>query len=387
MPKLFSDQNVLDAAKGRIREQYLAGNRLVCSISGGKDSTVIMELCIQVARELNMLPVHVIMRDEEIMIPGTFEYLERVSQRPEVAMHWVIAGQAIINAYNRFNPYWWVFDPAESDKWVRQPPAWAERIPEQNIGGMTTLDGFPTTGKLLAVIGLRASESLMRLTRIASTGGAMTKHPSPYGAYNFAPIYDWQDDDVWKAIKDFGWDYNSAYNGLFQVGCPKSRLRIAPPSMRQDIECLQYYLRLWPGWFDAVEARLPGIRTAARFGKRALEPMLGYGETWQDCYMRLLDEATIEAPWMASRMQRAMEFALRRHRSHSSVELPMTAGRCCKQCKPPSPGSWQGLAASMYNGDPWSHYNQILPPLEPYDLRSGAKGWFEKGKGKGALHW
>ena len=44
-----------------------------------------------VARELGMLPVECIMRDEEIMPPGTFEYLERVYWRKdEVNLNWVI---------------------------------------------------------------------------------------------------------------------------------------------------------------------------------------------------------------------------------------------------------------------------------------------------------
>lgn len=178
MPKLYNEANVLEAAKERLRVHYLAGDRLVYSISGGKDSTVIMELGIQVARELGCLPVECIMRDEEIMVPGTFEYLERVHARPEVNLHWIIAGQAIINAYNRFMPYWWVFDPDERDKWVRQPPAYAEWIPQQGLAGMTSQDRFPSEpGKLLiAVVGLRADESLTRLNRIASTRGPLTKN-------------------------------------------------------------------------------------------------------------------------------------------------------------------------------------------------------------------
>jgi predicted phosphoadenosine phosphosulfate sulfurtransferase len=387
VPKLYDTQtNVYTAAKERLRDHYRAGDRLVISISGGKDSTVIMELAIEVAREEGLLPVEVITRDEEIMYPGTFEYLERVAQRNEVSMNWVIAGQPIINAYNRYYPYWWVFDPEQEDKWVRRPPSFAQYIPEQNIAGMTTTTRFPTPNRLIAVIGLRADESLTRANRIASTRTALTKHPSAYGAYNLAPIYDWTDEDVWKAIRDKGWDYNRAYNELFQVGVHKKRLRIAPPSMSQGMDLLKYALRLWPSWFDKADQRIPGIRTVARFGKRALMPFLNYNETWEQCYQRLIEDAEANAPWLAQRMHKALADHISHHAAHSTTPIPMVKQNRCLLCKPKNPGSWQGLCLTMYNGDPWSHNNQELPPLEPYTLREGAKGWFEKGK-KGALHW
>lgn len=391
MPKIFNPhETVLDAALNRLREHYAAGDRLVVSISGGKDSTVIMELAIMVARELGVLPVECIMRDEEIMVPGTFEYLERVYWRQdEINLRWVIAGQPIINAYNRWYPYWWVFDPDEEAKWVRQPPPFATWIEQQAIDAMTNDVQYPPAPdkRLIAVLGLRAQESLTRMNRIASTRGALTKHPTAYGAYNLAPIYDWTDDDVWKAIGVYKWDYNEAYNHFHRIGVSKTKLRIAPPSMRQGMDTLKFVLRLWPRWFDVVEARIPGIRTAARYGRHALRPYLLPGETWQDCMMRLIAESDERAPWMAERQRRAVGAQITRHAAHSSAPLPQTASKRCTQCPPHAPGSWEGLAVTLFNGDPWATNNQSLDPLEPYELRAGAKAWFEQGKSGGALHW
>jgi predicted phosphoadenosine phosphosulfate sulfurtransferase len=391
MPKIYNPhETVLEAALNRLRAHYAAGDRLIVSISGGKDSTVVMELTILVAREFGRLPVECIMRDEEIMVPGTFEYLERVhARRDDVRLDWVIAGQPIINAYNRWNPYWWVFDPDAREHWVRQPPPFARWIEQQAIDAMVNVERYPPApGKrLLSVLGLRAQESLTRMNRIVATRGALTKHPTAYGAYNFAPIYDWSDDDVWKAIGDFGWDYNDAYNHFYRIGVPKSRLRIAPPSMRQGMDTLKYLLRLWPKWFDAVETRIPGIRTAARYGRHALRPYLLPGETWEDCMQRLIRESDERAPWMAERQRRAVKYQLSSHSTHSTGPLPQTVARHCTQCTPSAPGSWEGLAVTLYNGDPWAANNHILKPLEPYELRAGARAWYEQGKAGGALHW
>lgn len=391
MAKLYiKERDVVSAAKERLREHYRAGDRIVYSLSGGKDSTVIMELGIQVAREEGLLPVQCITRDEEIMYPGTFEYLERVLNRKEVSLRWIIAGQPIINAYNRFLPYWWVFDPVEQDKWVRQPPTWSIRTAVQCIDGMTNnVDYPPQAGKrLIAVIGLRADESLTRTNRIASTGGLLTKHPTAYGAYTLAPIYDWTDRDVWKYLKDNQFDYNMAYNQMFQIGIRMKQLRIAPPSMQQGMESLKYAIRLWPTWFDKVDKRLPGIRTAARYGRRALEPLLMPDETWEQVFERLVQDAKDRGiTWLYDRMVAGRRYALVGHAAHSNTPYPQTKDRHCALCPPKNPGSWEKLAKTLYNGDPWRHYNQNLQALEPYELRVGALPWFEDGKKGGGLHW
>src|SRR5262250_2568585 len=99
------DSNVFDAALDRIISLYSAGHEIVVSFSGGKDSGVVTELAILAAQMTNRLPVKVVMRDEEIMFPGTFEYSERIAARPEVDFHWIIARQPIVNVFNRRSPY------------------------------------------------------------------------------------------------------------------------------------------------------------------------------------------------------------------------------------------------------------------------------------------
>jgi hypothetical protein len=107
--------DVFEAALDRLVSLYADGHRLVYSFSGGKDSGVCLELGIMAATMTNRLPVDVIMRDDEIMYPGTFEYAERVAARPEVAFNWIYACQPVVNTFNRENPFFWVFDPPSSD--------------------------------------------------------------------------------------------------------------------------------------------------------------------------------------------------------------------------------------------------------------------------------
>jgi len=219
MPKIYMpDVDVVVAAKERIRPHFQNGDFIVVSVSGGKDSTVAMELALEVAREENALPLNVQTRDEEIMPPGTYEYLERCYHRDEINFRWHIAGQPIENAFNRYAPYWWVFDPDERDKWVRQPPEFATWVDTLDINLLVSKAryGVPDEQRLVVITGIRADESLTRQIRIASTSGALTKRMNAGGAYTLAPIYDWKTNDIWKYIGDNNLDYNKAYNDFYR---------------------------------------------------------------------------------------------------------------------------------------------------------------------------
>ena len=261
MAKRKIGMNVFDAALDRFIYLYKSGYRVVVSFSGGKDSGICLELAILAAQYTKNLPVDVAMRDEEIMFPGTFEYAERVANRPEVNFRWLIAGQPIINIYNRRNPYFWVFDDRlEPYQWVRQPPEFAEYIEEKNIEGIVTADRFPpipgSDKPVAIIIGLRTQESPNRYMGLLSSKGFITKESQ--GTVKARPIYDWRDGDVWKAVQDNQWDYNSAYDVMYRHGVPRTRLRIAPPTMTPAaLEDFQVAANAFPRWFNRVAARLP----------------------------------------------------------------------------------------------------------------------------------
>lgn len=376
MGKLYTGLSVLEAAVARMENIYREGHRAVVSFSGGKDSTVAMEVCIIAARNTGRLPVDVVMRDEEIMFPGTFEYAERVWRRPEVNMLWISPRQPIINIFNRHMPYYWVFDPLlEPEQWVRQPPPWITWTTTNNIEAMNTPVHFPPAeGKaLFSVTGIRGQESRTRLMSIYSTGNGFMTKPTKFGVRNLRPLYDWTDGDVWKFIRDNRLDYNTCYDTLHRMGVPRSVLRIAPPLMMpSSIPNLQKAARAWPAWFDRVCDRCPGVRTGVQFGRRAIQPRRRYGETWKETFYR---ECVDEAPaWIRERALKAMERQLRYHAHHSTQPLPDVA-----PCEPCFKGnykqaSWKLMARDTYGGDPFS-YRLDLPHIPPEQFREGAGVW------------
>jgi predicted phosphoadenosine phosphosulfate sulfurtransferase len=373
--------DVLTEAVDRMSKVMVDGHRVCVSFSAGKDSGICLEVCL-IAAEMtgyyDRYPegLDVVMRDEEIMYPGTFEYAERVAQRPEINFHWVIAGQPIVNVYDRRMPYFWVFDDRlDPSEWVRTPPDYAKFIDDQNIENMNNVQRMPPLeGKMLVdVIGLRVSESRGRLFGIHASKGYLTQ-PYKNGTMRAArPIYDWKDGDVWKAVHENKWDYNRAYDTMHRLGVHPFRMRIAPPTLTvAGVDTLGLAARAWPRWFDKVCERLPGVRLAANYGSRAISADRRQGESWQDTFER---ECIETAPdWIAERAILVRDAVVSSHRQHATGPVPEISP--CWQCINAEIGSWQRMTRFVYNGDPFAlKTKKILEPIEPEYFREGAGVW------------
>jgi len=368
--------STFDAAIDRLTGLYQDGHRIVNSFSAGKDSGICLELSIVAATIADRLPVEVFMRDDEIMFPGTFEYAERVAARPEVDFHWIVAASPQVNMFNREHPYWWPFDDQLPESaWVRKYPDFATVIPELNMDIVVHAERFPPAdGKeLFQVLGLRTQESPNRTRGLHSSGGWLTKKNPNTGARSARPIYDWTDGDVWKAILDNRWDYNSAYDVMNRGGINRKLLRIAPPTMSvASIPALRVAQKSWPQWFDKVNERCPGIRTVTMFGPASVRPRRKAGETWKECYQRLcIDEAP---PWIAERAERAVEAVVKRHYSHAAQTFP--EAKLCPRCG--VLGSWFEMTKSFYAGDPFDMKGAGLGYVEPEFFREGAGRFRER---------
>ena len=119
-----------------------------------------------------------------------------------------------------------------------------------------------------------------------------------------------------------------------------------------------------------VCVRLPGVKTAAQFGKHAVTPTRQLGETWKDCFHR---ECIDDAPeWIKERSIIVRDSLLRRHSNVSSKPFPeKTAERTSRTL-----GSWRNLAHALWNGDPFSlKTDGLLLNIEPEFFRKGAGTW------------
>ena len=165
-----SDKNVYELSIERIKYLYSKFDNVIISFSGGKDSMAILELTIQVARELNRLPVKTIFFDEEAISYETEKYVRETAQRKgEVDFYWFCLPIKSNNACSTKNPYWYPWSKFEKDKWVRPLPK--EAITdigidlysnEYSLSDITRLL-FPKEiyGTVGLILGIRAEESTL----------------------------------------------------------------------------------------------------------------------------------------------------------------------------------------------------------------------------------
>lgn len=261
-----------DAAVERINWLYDEFPNVAVTISGGKDSTVVMELTIEVARERGRLPVPVMWLDQEAEWRSTVEEVRRAMRRPEVAPYWLQVPFRIFNATSPFDP--WLNAWGEGLKWMR--PKEPDSIHE-NIYGTDRfskmfsawLDVTFPDEPACNIAGVRCEESPARtlgLTIYETYKGETwgKKSPRRKDQFDFYPLYDWRTSDVWKAIHDGRWSYNSLYDSYYQHGVPTTKMRVSNLHHVGALEDLLYVQIIEPDTWDALTERLAGINTTGQ---------------------------------------------------------------------------------------------------------------------------
>jgi len=335
--KSVSDKSVYELGLERMHYIFKNHDQVHISFSGGKDSTVVLNLALQTARELKMLPLNVFFWDEEAIPPQTQEYVERVRKVKDVKLRWLCVETMQRNSCSRKEPYWYTWDKTCPELWCSQPSKYADRdktfprtpIPESNPWM------FPNKKEKIAVVlGLRADESLRRLRVILMQSKSKNKlgylsvdhsakktYPHIMRAY---PIYDWTTKDVWVAPRKWDWDYNRAYNIMAAAGISPHRQRCAPPYALEPLRGLYQFAICWPELWDKMCRRVPGANTAARYGRSML---YGYSREFKPpegmSWMEAIDHyCSTHAPEIAKSSRERIEQMIELHKQKTNDPIP-----------------------------------------------------------------
>lgn len=321
MAKTYLPINVLEAAKRRLRTVFDEFETVCVSYSGGKDSTVLLEMARQeaVARGRK---IHVLFIDLEAQYRVTIEQMERSILGDETfVVWWVCLPLNLRNALSVFQPHWACWDPEQQAHWVRPLPQHEcvisdpARLPffRHRMEFEEFIVEFPKwlageAGRLASLVAIRADESLNRYKAVAKKPDGKKsawrlngeeirwattlddKHPD---IVSFYPIYDWGFEDVWRYIHDTGAAYNRIYDLMYLAGVPWSEMRICQPYGDDQRKGLDLWAQVEPETWAAVLDRVVGVNYGARYARGK---MLGYhrglgcpeGHTWKSYTFFLL---------------------------------------------------------------------------------------------------
>lgn len=199
--------NKVDETKQLIREQYEADGRpWVVAYSGGKDSTLVLQLVMELLLELGpkaRKPVYVLSSDTRVEAPNVSEYVADSLNRIEVS-----ARARKLNLFTQL-----VFPDIDEGFWAKligkgyPPPSrwfrWCTSNMKIKPSRRAINDIVASQGSVILLLGSRIDESSARAQSIRSFANnerSLNPHHEIPDALVFKPIVNWTTDEVWEYL-------------------------------------------------------------------------------------------------------------------------------------------------------------------------------------------
>lgn len=268
----FIDTDVLTEAKARIHHIFDLYDAVVVCFSGGKDSLVALHLTREVAEERGELPVNVVFRDEELIPMDVIDFVAGYKDLPWLNMRWL----AVPLRSNKFvmgrSIEYVQWDPERADgMWCRELPEWALRnedigYPADKIHSQFDADevtAAPFKGRVAAITGIRAAESIIRFQSCVNKLNENYLVASSSKRVTLAkPIFDWQENDVFRFFYDRGITYCALYDAQMYAG---DSFRVATPMLAESAKKFGMNRATAPDLYEQVIRVFPEMQVQERY--------------------------------------------------------------------------------------------------------------------------
>lgn len=305
--------NVYDAAMQRIDFIFNNFEKVYLSFSGGKDSGVMLNLCLKYMRDNNITnkKLGIQIMDNEANYEYSVQFMHRMIQanRDLLDVYWCCMPITLPCTVSAYHIDWQCWGERDRDRWIRPMPDddYIVNIHNHNFDFFKEdmnydefWDGFAewyADGKLTAnLIGIRTQESLNRFRALMNErkevlGGKRWTKKNTTNVFNCYPIYDWRTEDVWTANEKYEWDYNKLYDIFHKSGVPLHSMRVASPFMSEAKSSLNLYRVIDPHIWARLCSRVQGANFVATYGKQInyRSFTLPEGHTWKSFVKFLLD--------------------------------------------------------------------------------------------------
>lgn len=287
--KKYLDKNVYEAFVDRVNYILDEFDHIYISLSGGKDSSVMLQLACSVAHARKRT-IDIMFIDYEAQYRATIDHVDELKTTNGVGEFYHIALPfKANNASSVLDRFWYPWDPKEEKRWVRQIPSDAIALKNHPFGDLYRGDLFlrglfkmfstwyrknRRAEKVANMIGLRADESMNRFRAVAF--GKNTYRGVNYsteigeGVFNFYPLYDWRTEDLWHAVHAFKLKYNKVYEMLWKDGVGIHDQRIAQPFGLRQINSLNQWSKLEPDTWAKMLNRVSGANFGNLYSKTKL---------------------------------------------------------------------------------------------------------------------
>ena len=283
MPKIYLEENVLDAAFKRIEIILSNFNNVYFCLSAGKDSSVMVQLANIVAKKLNK-KFDILYIDLEAQFKCTIDHLYELKELSQIRDFYHIAlPLALRNATSVLQPKWICWEEESKNLWIRDLPKDSINMSNNPFKFFKKGEEFEDFMVQFAAwyqkkynesvacgIGIRTDESLNRFRTIAFqkhkeefqnyhwTTKLKSKNKT-YEVYNFYPIYDFKVEDIWGTVSKFDFKYNQIYELMYKNGLNIHLQRICQPYGDDQKNGLDQFRALEYETWEKVLNRVNGV--------------------------------------------------------------------------------------------------------------------------------
>lgn len=279
--------NVYDAVQMRLKIIFDYFDYVYVSFSGGKDSGVLLNLCIDyIRRHAPERKLGVFHMDYEAQYRQTTEYVEQtMSENKDILeiFHCCVPFK-VPTCTSMYQSYWRPWEKKAKSIWVREMPANCYTAEDFDFFTNELWDyefqylfapwlrNKKKCRRICCLVGIRTQESFNRWTAIHNSRNYKRfshykwTHKLADHVFNAYPLYDWKTSDIWTANGKFGWSYNPLYDLYFRAGIPIGRQRVASPFISHAIPTLSVYRAIDPDTWGRMVSRVNGVNFAGMYG-------------------------------------------------------------------------------------------------------------------------
>ena len=312
----MNQKNVYELTQERLKMIFEEFDNIYISFSGGKDSGVLLNLCIDYIRQNSLKrKIGIFHMNYEVQYSMTIDYVNRVleTNRDILDVYRICVPFRVTTCTSMYQSYWRPWDEQKKEAWVREMPKDAmkvDKFPFYNrkmwdydfqIEFSRWLHLQKAARRTCCLVGIRTQESYNRWRTIyrgvkKQYKNCMWSTEIDENVYNLYPLYDWKTEDIWVANGKFGWDYNKLYDLYYQAGVSLDRQRVASPFISEAIESLALYKVIDPDTWGKMIGRVNGIGFAGLYGnthaagRKSIRLPEGY--TWKSFMEFLLSTLT-----------------------------------------------------------------------------------------------